>query len=105
MTNIINEVENVLDRNVFLSKDVIGPDAKKKSLDLKPNQVLLLENVRFHDEEKKGDIDFAKELSLLADCYINDAFGTAHRSHASTTTISTFFKEKFFGIGKVNLNF
>ena len=97
MTNIINEVENVLERNVVLSKDVIGPDAKKKSLDLKPNQVLLLENVRFHDEEKKGDIDFAKELSLLADCYINDAFGTAHRSHASTTTISTFFNDKFFG--------
>ncbi len=97
MTNIINDVENVLERNVFLSKDVIGPDAKKKSLHLKPNQVLLLENVRFHDEEKKGDIDFAKELSLLADCYINDAFGTAHRSHASTTTIPTFFNDKFFG--------
>ena len=53
MTNIINEVENVLERKVVLSKDVIGPDAKKKSLHLKPNQALLLENVRFHDEEKR----------------------------------------------------
>ena len=97
MTNIINEVKQVLKRKVILSKDVIGEDAKEKSNDLKPSQVLLLENVRFHKEETLGGFEFAKELSLMADCYINDAFGTAHRAHASTTIISSFFKDKFFG--------
>lgn len=97
MTHIINEVEEVLKRKVILSSDIIGDDAKEKSKNLKSNQVLLLENVRFHSEEISGDFEFAKELSLLADCYINDAFGTAHRAHASTTIISSFFKDKFFG--------
>ena len=97
MTHIIKEVERVLKRKVILSKDVIGEDAKEKSNNLKPGQVLLLENVRFHKEETLGDFEFAKELSLMADCYINDAFGTAHRAHASTTIISSFFKDKFFG--------
>ena len=97
MTHIINEVEQVLKRKVTLSKDVIGEDAKEKSSNLKPGQVLLLENVRFHKEETLGGFEFAKELSLMADCYINDAFGTAHRAHASTTIISSFFKDKFFG--------
>ena len=97
MIKIINEVENVLERKVFLSKDVIGSDSKTKAANLKPNQVLLLENVRFHNEEVEGDHCFAKKLSIMADCYINDAFGTAHRAHASTTVISRFFKDKFFG--------
>ena len=97
MTNIINEVKQVLKRKVILSKDVIGEDAKEKSNKLKPGQVLLLENVRFHKEETLGGFEFAKKLSLMADCYINDAFGTAHRAHASTTIISSFFKDKFFG--------
>ena len=97
MTHIIKEVERVLKRKVILSKDVIGEDAKEKSNNLKPGQVLLLENVRFHKEETLGGFEFAKELSLMADCYINDAFGTAHRAHASTTIISSFFKDKFFG--------
>ena len=79
MTHIIKEVERVLKRKVILSKDVIGEDAKEKSKNLKPGQVLLLENVRFHKEETLGGFEFAKELSLMADCYINDAFGTAHR--------------------------
>ena len=97
MIKIINEVENVLERKVFLSKDVIGSDSKTKAANLKPNQVLLLENVRFHNEEIKGDHCFAKKLSIMADCYINDAFGTAHRAHASTTVIAGFFEDKFFG--------
>ena len=97
MIKIINEVENVLERKVFLSKDVIGSDSKTKAANLKPNQVLLLENVRFHNEEIEGDHCFAKELSIMADCYINDAFGTAHRAHASTTVIAGFFEDKFFG--------
>ena len=97
MGNIAKEVERVLGLEILLSKDVIGPDAKTKSKNLKPGEILLLENLRFHNEETEGDIVFAEELSKLADCYINDAFGTAHRAHASTTIIAQFFEYKFFG--------
>lgn len=97
MCNIAKEVERVLGSEILLSKDVVGPDAKSKSKNLKPCEILLLENLRFHNEETEGDIAFAEELSKLADCYINDAFGTAHRAHASTTIIAQFFEHKFFG--------
>ena len=97
MGNIAKEVEHVLGSEILLSKDVVGPDAKSKSKNLKPGEILLLENLRFHNEETEGDIVFAEELSKLADCYINDAFGTAHRAHASTTIIAQFFEHKFFG--------
>ena len=97
MGNIAKEVERVLGSEILLSKDVVGQDAKSKSKNLKPGEILLLENLRFHNEETEGDIVFAEELSKLADCYINDAFGTAHRAHASTTIIARFFKHKFFG--------
>ena len=97
LIKIVKTVESVLDKKVFFSEDVIGKDAIKKSSELKPGEVLLLENVRFHNEETAGDIDFARDLSKLGDCYINDAFGTAHRAHSSTTVIAGFFKDKFFG--------
>ena len=97
MGNILKEVERVLDSEILLSKDVVGSDAKSKSKNLKPGEILLLENLRFHNEETEGDVAFAEELSKLADCYINDAFGTAHRAHASTTIIARFFEHKFFG--------
>jgi len=97
MGNILKEVEHVLGSEILLSKDVVGPDAKSKSKALKPGEILLLENLRFHNEETEGDVAFAEELSKLADCYINDAFGTAHRAHASTTIIAQFFEHKFFG--------
>jgi phosphoglycerate kinase len=97
MGNILKEVKDVLGSEIILSKDVVGPDAKSKSKNLKPGEILLLENLRFHNEETEGDIAFAEELSKLADCYINDAFGTAHRAHASTTVIAQFFEHKFFG--------
>jgi phosphoglycerate kinase len=97
MGNIAKEVERVLGAEILLSRDVIGPDAKSKSKALKPGEILLLENLRFHKEETEGDVAFAEELSKLADCYINDAFGTAHRAHASTTIIAQFFEHKFFG--------
>ena len=96
MGNILKEVEHVLGSEILLSKDVIGPDAKSKSKNLKQGEILLLENLRFHNEETEGDIAFAEELSKLADCYINDAFGTAHRA-PSTTIIAQFFEHKFFG--------
>ena len=97
MLNIICEVEAVFNRKVILSKDIIGHDSTSKAKNLKSGQILLLENVRFHKEETEGDIRFAEELSKLADCFINDAFGTAHRAHASTTLVAQFFKDKFFG--------
>ena len=97
MKKIIDSVEKVLDKKVLLSNDVIGKDSILKASTLKPGEVLLLENVRFHKEETEGDFNFAKQLSQLGDCYVNDAFGTAHRAHASTTIISNFFKNKFFG--------
>ena len=97
MKKIIDSVEKVLGKKVLLSNDVIGEDSILKASNLKPREVLLLENVRFHKEETEGDLNFAKQLSQLGDCYVNDAFGTAHRAHASTTIISNFFTNKFFG--------
>ena len=97
LSKIVKTVESVLNKKVFFSQDVIGKDAVKKSSELKQGEVLLLENVRFHNEETSGDIDFARDLSKLGDCYINDAFGTAHRAHSSTTVVAGFFKDKFFG--------
>ena len=97
MLNILCEVEAVFNRKVILSKDIIGHDSTSKAKNLKSGQILLLENVRFHKQETEGDIRFAEELSKLADCFINDAFGTAHRAHASTTLVAQFFKDKFFG--------
>ena len=86
--------------NVLFANDCIGDEATKKSKELKPGEVLLLENLRFHAEEEKGDEEFAKKLSLLGDVYVNDAFGTAHRAHASTAVIAQFFPKdkKMFGL-------
>ncbi len=84
---------------VLFADDCIGEDAQQKSKNLKPGEVLLLQNLRFHKEEEKGDEAFAKKLSELGDVYVNDAFGTAHRAHASTAVIAQFFPadKKMFG--------
>lgn len=82
---------------VIMANDCIGDDAKAKAASLNSGEVLLLENLRFHKEEEAGDEVFAKQLAQLGDVYINDAFGTAHRAHASTTIVAKFFKDKFFG--------
>ena len=98
LKHIISTLENRLGVPVQFANDCVGEEAKKKAAALKPGGVLLLENLRFHKEEEKGDEAFAKELASLADCYINDAFGTAHRAHASTTIIAKFFpNDKMFG--------
>ncbi len=76
--------------NVTLAKDVVGPDAKAKAAALKDGEVLLLENVRFHAAEEKNDPAFAKEMASLAEIYVNDAFGTAHRAHASTAGVADY---------------
>ncbi len=86
--------------NVEFADDCIGEQAHQKAKDLKPGEVLLLENLRFYKEEEKGDEAFAKKLSELGDVYVNDAFGTAHRAHASTAIIAQFFPgdKKMFGL-------
>lgn len=98
LKNIISKVENILGVSVLFSEDCIGDEATQKAKDLKPGQVLLLENLRYYNEEKQGDLAFAEALSKLGDIYVNDAFGTAHRAHASTSIIAQFFPgNKCFG--------
>jgi phosphoglycerate kinase len=98
LKHISSKVSEVLGVNVIVANDVIGEDAKNKAANLQPGEILLLENVRFHAEEEKGDKDFAKELASMGDIYVNDAFGTAHRAHASTAIIAEFFPNaKCFG--------
>ena len=98
LKNIISKVENILGVSVLFSEDCIGDEATQKANDLQPGQVLLLENLRYYNEEKQGDVAFAEALSKLGDIYVNDAFGTAHRAHASTSIIAQFFPgNKCFG--------
>ena len=98
LKHIIKHLTEVLGTDVQFAADSIGEDAKKLSSELKPGQVLLLENLRFYKEEEKGDEEFAKKLAQLGDVYVNDAFGTAHRAHASTAVIAKFFPDaKYFG--------
>ena len=95
---LIPEVEKILGYKVLFLQDALGKKTEKITEELKPGQVVLLENLRFYPEEVAGDELFAKRLSSYGDCYINDAFGTAHRAHASTTIIAKFFnKNKFSG--------
>ena len=99
LSHIVNYLQSILEVNVSFSENCIGEKVMNSIKDLKNGEVLLLENLRFHKEEKSGDYNFAKQLSNLADVYVNDAFGAAHRSHASTSIIAQFFpKEKYFGI-------
>src|SRR6478736_3660802 len=98
LKHILKKATEVLGVEVKFATDCIGSEAKTAAENLKPGEVLLLENLRFHAEEEAGDVAFAKELASLGDIYVNDAFGTAHRAHASTTIIAQFFPEdKCFG--------
>ena len=98
LRHIVSEIQTVLGVDIQFSKHTIGPEVEAQAQALQPGQIMLLENLRFHEEETKGDEQFANALSKLADCYINDAFGTAHRAHASTTIVAKFFpKAKYFG--------
>ena len=98
LKHILAKTEEVLGRKVKFAADCIGEVAENASKNLQAGEILLLENLRFHPEEEKGDVDFAKKLASLGDIYVNDAFGTAHRAHASTTIIAQFFPEaKCFG--------
>lgn len=90
-------LSEVFGRKVLFGDDCVGDQAKSLSANLKSGEILLLENLRFYTEETKGDVDFAKSLAEHGDVYINDAFGTAHRAHASTSIIAQFFNEKGCG--------
>ncbi len=87
---IAAKLSELLGVKVEMAKDVIGPDAKAKAAALKPGEVMMLENVRFHEEEEANDPAFAKELASMADIYVNDAFGTAHRAHATTAGLADY---------------
>ncbi|MFL9845853.1 phosphoglycerate kinase [Flavobacterium rhizosphaerae] len=98
LKHIVDKASEILGVKVTFVDDCIGEAAEKAAADLKPGEVLLLENLRFYKEEEAGDADFAKKLASLGDIYVNDAFGTAHRAHASTTIIANYFpKDKVFG--------
>ena len=99
LKHILKTASDILEVPVQFATDCIGSVAKDAAEKLQAGEVLLLENLRFHSEEEAGDVAFAKELASLGDIYVNDAFGTAHRAHASTTIIAQFFPtEKCFGL-------
>lgn len=99
LRHIISACNEILKTEIIFCEDCVGEIAENASANLKPGQILLLENLRFHAEEEAGDVNFAKKLANLGDVYVNDAFGTAHRAHASTTIIAQFFPEnKCFGL-------
>ncbi len=99
LRHIVSTTAQILDVPVTFASDCIGHVAENAVANLKAGEVLLLENLRFYNEEEAGDIEFSKKLASLGDIYVNDAFGTAHRAHASTTIIAQFFQEnKCFGL-------
>jgi len=98
LNHILNKVEDILGVEVKFVADCIGEKAEEAAANLKPGEILLLENLRFYKEEEAGDKAFAEKLAKLGDIYVNDAFGTAHRAHASTTIVAEFFpNNKCFG--------
>lgn len=99
LKHILSEVSKVLGQDVKFVEESVGEKAEQAAAELQAGEILLLENLRFHSEEEKGDVAFAEKLSKLGDAYVNDAFGTAHRAHASTAVIAQFFPStKFFGL-------
>lgn len=98
LQHIVSKVEEVLGKKVTFVKDSVGEEVEKVVAAAQEGDVILLENLRFYKEEEKGDEGFAEQLSKLGDIYVNDAFGTAHRAHASTTIVAKFFpNDKCFG--------
>lgn len=98
LKHLVQALSLILGVQVKFANDCIGAEAVEMAADLKPGEVLLLENLRFYPEETKGDVAFAEKLSKLGDVWVNDAFGTAHRAHASTAIIGQFFKDKVCGL-------
>ncbi len=99
LKHIVEAVEKVLQKNIKFVSDCIGSAVEQEVANLASGEILLLENLRFYSEEEKGDVAFAEKLANFGDIYVNDAFGTAHRAHASTTIIAQFFpNKKCFGL-------
>ncbi|EAQ47839.1 phosphoglycerate kinase [Leeuwenhoekiella blandensis] len=94
LKHIVAKVSEIIGVQVKFVENCVGAAAEKAASELEPGEILLLENLRYHDEETAGDKGFAEQLSQLGDIYVNDAFGTAHRAHASTTIVAQFFPEK-----------
>lgn len=97
LKHLVNPLSVILGLQVKFADDCIGESATEQAAALKPGEVLLLENLRFYKEEEKGDVAFAEKLSKLGDVWVNDAFGTAHRAHASTAVIGQFFEDRVCG--------
>ncbi len=97
LRHLVTPLSLIFGRNVKFADDCIGESAVSQAASLQPGEILLLENLRFYKEEEKGDEAFAGKLAALGDVWVNDAFGTAHRAHASTAVISRFFKDKVAG--------
>ena len=98
LKHIVSKVEDIIGVETQFVNNCVGEEVEQAVANLEPGKILILENLRFHEEETKGDKNFAEQLSKLGDIYVNDAFGTAHRAHASTTVVAEFFKEnKCFG--------
>jgi len=99
LRNVLANISSIIGREVQFASDCISDEAFTQSKNLKAGEVLLLENLRFHKEEEKGDAAFAEKLAKHGDIYVNDAFGTAHRAHASTTIVANYFSKenKVFG--------
>ena len=97
LKHVLPALNEAFGRDVKFADDCVGPSATEQAADLKPGEILLLENLRFYKEEEKGDVPFAEKLSKLGDVWVNDAFGTAHRAHASTAVIGQFFGDRICG--------
>lgn len=97
LQHIVDKVSEIIGVEVKFVEDSVGEEVENAAKNLQSGEVLLLENLRFYEEETKGDEAFAEKLSKLGDIYVNDAFGTAHRAHASTTIVAKFFEDKCFG--------
>ncbi|HNP18736.1 MAG TPA: phosphoglycerate kinase [Fulvivirga sp.] len=97
LKHLVSDLSGRFSTQVKFADDCIGDEAVKLANELKSGEILLVENLRFYKEEEKGDIEFAKQLARLGDVYVNDAFGTAHRAHASTSIVAQFFNEKVCG--------
>ncbi len=98
LKRILNKIEKAVGREIIFCEDPLSDETAKIASNLKPGQIMLLENIRFFKEELNADEEFARKIASLGDCYVNDAFGTAHRNHASTVTLAKFFPyDKMFG--------
>ena len=97
LKHLVGTLTSIFQNQVKFSSNCVGQEAENLAGELQNGEILLLENLRFHDEEKAGDEGFSRQLAKLGDIYVNDAFGTAHRAHASTTIVAKYFDEKVFG--------